>query len=151
MSWQFHGSRACPRLRTARRSTSAVAQARPARSPYRRHDRRTHGRDRREHGARICRRKSLQVPADDVVGGVDPSGLHVYGYALDGYVHKYDIGTGEEVFGPGRLALITPKDDVEKGSSNISIATARNHRSYLYMTIAAYPDPGDAGDYQGIS
>ena len=38
---------------------------------------------------------------------------------------------------------------MEKGSSNITIATVRNGRSFLYMTIAAYPDPGDEGDYQG--
>jgi outer membrane protein assembly factor BamB len=77
------------------------------------------------------------------------SGNYVFAYSLDGYVHRYDIATGEEVTGPGWPALITLKGDVEKGSSNITIATAKNHRTYLYMTIAAYPDPGDAGDYQG--
>ena len=80
---------------------------------------------------------------------VDPSGIYIFGYALDGYVHRYELATGEEAIGPGWPALITLKGDVEKGSSNITIATARNHRSYLYMTIAAYPDPGDDGDYQG--
>lgn len=80
---------------------------------------------------------------------VEPSGRYVFGYALDGYVHRYELATGQEATGPGWPALITLKGDVEKGSSNIMIATARNHRTYLYMTIAGYPDPGDAGDYQG--
>jgi outer membrane protein assembly factor BamB len=80
---------------------------------------------------------------------VNPNGKFVFSYALDGYVHRYLLETGEEIFGPGWPALITLKGEVEKGSSNITIATARNHRTYLYMTIAAYPDPGDEGDYQG--
>ena len=80
---------------------------------------------------------------------VDPTHTYVFGYALDGYVHRYDLKTGQEIIGPGWPALITTKGDVEKGSSNISIATAKNRHTYLYMTIAAYPDPGDDGDYQG--
>jgi outer membrane protein assembly factor BamB len=80
---------------------------------------------------------------------IDPTHEFVFGYSLDGYVHRYDIGTGREVPGPGWPALITLKGDVEKGSSSINIATAKNGRSYLYMTIAAYPEPGDDGDYQG--
>ncbi len=80
---------------------------------------------------------------------VDPNRNYVFAYALDGYVHRYDIGTGREVSGPGWPALITRKGAVEKGSSNIAIATARGGHTYLYMTASAYPDPGDAGDYQG--
>src|SRR5437867_4428636 len=80
---------------------------------------------------------------------VDPTHTYVFAYALDGYVHRYDLKTGQEAIGRGWPALITTKGDVEKGSSNISIATAGNGRTYLYMTIAAYPDPGDDGDYQG--
>jgi outer membrane protein assembly factor BamB len=80
---------------------------------------------------------------------VDPTHTFVYGYSLDGYIHRYMVRSGEEVKGPGWPALITLKGDVEKGSSNISIATAADGRTFLYMTIAAYPDPGDAGDYQG--
>ncbi|MCA1553534.1 MAG: hypothetical protein LC737_04065, partial [Chloroflexi bacterium] len=38
----------------------------------------------------------------------------------------------------------------EKGSSPLTMATARNGASYLYVVHAGYPgDPGDAGDYQG--
>lgn len=80
---------------------------------------------------------------------VDPTRTYVFGYSLDGYVHRYDLETGQEVIGPGWPALITMKGDVEKGSSNISIAKARNGRTYLYMTTAGYPEPGDEGDYQG--
>ncbi|HYS53534.1 MAG TPA: PQQ-binding-like beta-propeller repeat protein [Thermoanaerobaculia bacterium] len=80
---------------------------------------------------------------------VDPTGTFVFGYSLDGYVHRYELATGQEAVGNGFPALITLKGDVEKGSSNITIATARNRRTFLYMTIAAYPDPGDDGDYQG--
>lgn len=80
---------------------------------------------------------------------VDPTGNFVFAYSLDGYVHRYDIKSGREETGPGWPALITTKGDVEKGSSNISIAKSRSGRTYLYMTSAAYPDPGDAGDYQG--
>ncbi len=80
---------------------------------------------------------------------VDPTHSYVYAYTLDGYVHRYNIRNGGEVTGPGWPALITLKGEVEKGSSNISIATAANGHTYLYMTTAGYPDPGDDGDYQG--
>jgi outer membrane protein assembly factor BamB len=80
---------------------------------------------------------------------VDPTRQYVYVYGLDGYVHKHRVGDGAEVRSFGFPALITRKPDVEKGSSNIAIATARDGQTYLYMTIAAYPDPGDEGDYQG--
>jgi len=80
---------------------------------------------------------------------VDSAHIYVYGYALDGYVHRYSLRTGQEVMGRGFPALITLKGDVEKGSSNISLAAAGNGHTYLYMTISAYPEPGDDGDYQG--
>jgi outer membrane protein assembly factor BamB len=80
---------------------------------------------------------------------VDPNKQFVFAYGLDGYVHKYAIENGKEIIGHGWPELITLKGDVEKGSSNIAIATAQNGSTYLYMTTAAYPDPGDEGDYQG--
>ncbi len=80
---------------------------------------------------------------------LDPSRRFVYSYALDGRVHKYAILTGEEVQDGVWPELITRKPDVEKGSSALSIATTANGLSYLYATVAGYPDPGDAGDYQG--
>jgi hypothetical protein len=80
---------------------------------------------------------------------VDPNRKFVYSYGLDGYVHKYAIIDGHEVTGDGWPELITLKGSVEKGSSALSVATAKNGASYLYVTTAGYPDPGDAGDYQG--
>jgi hypothetical protein len=80
---------------------------------------------------------------------VDPQKRFVFAYGLDGYVHKYAIETGKEIIGRGWPELITLKGDVEKGSSNISISTAHDGSTYLYMPTSAYPDPGDEGDYQG--
>jgi outer membrane protein assembly factor BamB len=80
---------------------------------------------------------------------VDPKRQFVFAYGLDGYVHKYAIENGKEAIGDGWPELITLKGDVEKGSSNIAVATAQNGSTYLYMPTSAYPDPGDDGDYQG--
>lgn len=80
---------------------------------------------------------------------VDPQKQFVYAYCLDGYIHKYAIGDGRESSGNNWPQLVTTKTEVEKGSSAIRIATAANGHTYLYMPTAAYPDPGDAGDYQG--
>jgi outer membrane protein assembly factor BamB len=80
---------------------------------------------------------------------LDPNGQFLYAYGLDGYVHKRTVATGEEVRGGGWPVRITKKPAVEKGSSAVSVATAASGKSYLYMTIAAYPEPGDDGDYQG--
>ncbi|HEX3583545.1 MAG TPA: PQQ-binding-like beta-propeller repeat protein [Thermoanaerobaculia bacterium] len=79
---------------------------------------------------------------------VDPDRKFVYSYALDGYVHKYALNSGLEVT-DGWPQLITLKPDVEKCSSPLTIATAANGKTYLYAAIAAYPVPGDDGDYQG--
>ena len=80
---------------------------------------------------------------------VDPNREYVYAYALDGYVHRYSIHDGSEVTGDGWPELITLKGDVEKCSSALSVVTTKSGKSYLYATIAAYPEPGDDGDYQG--
>jgi outer membrane protein assembly factor BamB len=80
---------------------------------------------------------------------IDPQKRFVFAYGLDGYVHKYAIQTGKEIIGGGWPELITLKGDVEKGSSNISISTAHDGSTYLYMPTSAYPEPGDDGDYQG--
>jgi hypothetical protein len=82
---------------------------------------------------------------------IDPDRRFAYGYGLDGRVHKYDVTDGTELRGGGWPQLVTRKPQVEKGSSAISIATARDGSRYLYMTTAGYPepDPGDQGDYQG--
>lgn len=80
---------------------------------------------------------------------VDPWARFVFAYCLDGYVHKYALDDGHEIIGDGWPVLITRKGDVEKGSSNLAMATTEDGHTYLYMTIAAYPEPGDEGDYQG--
>jgi hypothetical protein len=79
---------------------------------------------------------------------VDPGRDFVYSYGLDGYVHKYRLNSGVEAK-DGWPQLVTLKPDVEKCSSPLTIATAANGVTYLYAAIAAYPIPGDDGDYQG--
>jgi outer membrane protein assembly factor BamB len=78
---------------------------------------------------------------------IDPNREYVYSYGLDGYVHKYAVGDGTEIVTGGWPELTTLKGYDEKGSSALSIATAANGISYLYVAHAGYP--GDAGNYQG--
>ncbi len=78
---------------------------------------------------------------------IDPNRQYVYSYGLDGYVHKHRVTDGTELTGGGWPALATRKPSVEKGSSALTIATATNGASYLYVANGGYP--GDAGDYQG--
>lgn len=78
---------------------------------------------------------------------IDPSRLFVYAYGLDGYVHKYHVEDGSEVTDEFWPEVTTLKPFDEKGSANLSIATAQNGVSYLYVTHSGYPS--DAGDYQG--
>lgn len=78
---------------------------------------------------------------------VDPNRQFVYSYGLDGFVHKFAVGTGTEVLTGGWPELASLKVYDEKGSSALSIATAKSGTSYLYVTNGGYP--GDAGNYQG--
>ena len=80
---------------------------------------------------------------------VDPTRTYAYAYCLDGYVHRYRIADGGEARDDSWPELITLKGGVEKGSSALSVVTTKSGDSYLYATIAAYPEPGDDGDYQG--
>jgi len=74
---------------------------------------------------------------------IDPSGNYIYAYAVDGYVHKYNITNGAEITGTGFPAQITLlPNDTEKGSASINIANG-----YLYMTMAG--NDGDYGHYVG--
>lgn len=73
---------------------------------------------------------------------LDPSGQFVYSYGLDGKVHKYAVGNGNEVTTGGWPATITLMPNVEKGSSALNIGNG-----YLYMTTSGYP--GDGGHYEG--
>jgi len=78
---------------------------------------------------------------------IDPSDAFVYSYGLDGFVHRFRTGDGEEDTGAGFPQLATRKPDVEKESPALAIATDRSGRSRLYVANGGYP--GDAGDYQG--
>ncbi|MDR3556485.1 MAG: hypothetical protein P4L55_17150 [Syntrophobacteraceae bacterium] len=60
---------------------------------------------------------------------VDPNLKYVYSYGLDGYVHKHRTGDGKEVESGGWPQPATLKPFDEKGSSALSIATARNGTS----------------------
>ncbi len=80
---------------------------------------------------------------------IDPNRKWVYSYGLDGYLHKYLLANGYESFGAGWPELITLKGEVEKVSSALEIVTAKDGHRYLYCPTAAYPEPGDDGDYQG--
>ncbi len=78
---------------------------------------------------------------------IDPDLKYVYSYGLDGYVHKYKAGSGEEIKGGGWPELCTTKPFNEKGSSALAVATDAHGISYLYVTNGGYL--GDRGDYQG--
>jgi PQQ-like domain len=77
---------------------------------------------------------------------IDPNRQYVYSYELDGYVHKYAVGTGVETTSGGWPELTTSKGFDEKESPALSIATVSG-TSYLYAPNGGYP--GDNGDYQG--
>ncbi len=72
----------------------------------------------------------------------DPTRTYIYAYGLDGYVHRYDAITGQEVKSGGWPARITLMTQTEKESSALNIANGR-----LYVTTSGYI--GDAPPYQG--
>ena len=78
---------------------------------------------------------------------LDPGRQYVYGYGLDGYVHKLGVTDGTELHDTHWPELVTTKPALEKGSSALSLATDRGGNSYLYAAASGYL--GDAGDYQG--
>ena len=78
---------------------------------------------------------------------IDPNRQYVYGYGLDGKVHKYQVADGTEILTGGWPQVATLKPSVEKGSSALTIASAKDGNVYLYVANGGYP--GDAGDYQG--
>jgi len=78
---------------------------------------------------------------------IDPNRQYIYSYGLDGYVHRYAVGDGTEITTGGWPQLATLKRYDEKGSSALSIATASNGNTFLYVSHGGYP--GDAGNYQG--
>ncbi|MBV8201515.1 MAG: PQQ-binding-like beta-propeller repeat protein [Acidobacteria bacterium] len=78
---------------------------------------------------------------------VDPNGLYVYSYGLEGRAHKYQVGDGTEIMTGGWPELATLKPSVEKCSPPLSVVVTNAGTSYLYVANGGYP--GDAGDYQG--
>jgi outer membrane protein assembly factor BamB len=77
---------------------------------------------------------------------IDPNRQFVYGYGVDGMVHKYQIGDGIEITSDGWPQIATLKPNVEKGASAISWGIS-NGTTYLYAVNNGYV--GDGGDYQG--
>ena len=77
---------------------------------------------------------------------IDPNRHFVYAYGLDGFVHKYNVGSGNEVTAAGWPELVTLKTDVEKVAGSLTIGTSGG-ATYLYVVTDGYI--GDAGDYQG--
>lgn len=73
---------------------------------------------------------------------LDPTGHYIYGYGLDGAVHKLQTATGQEMTGTGWPEFVTLKVIDEKESSALNIANG-----YLYVANGGYR--GDGGDYQG--
>ena len=85
---------------------------------------------------------------------VDPNRQYVYSYGLDGKVHKYEVSDGTEVIDTHWPEVVTLKGFDEKESAALSIATADDGTSYLYIALSGYPGyapdhQGDEGDYQG--
>ena len=78
---------------------------------------------------------------------IDPNRQFVYSYGLEGRVHKFAIGDGTEITDGDWPEMTTLKPDVEKESSALSIAQAKDGRTFLYAANGGYP--GDEGDYQG--
>jgi outer membrane protein assembly factor BamB len=80
---------------------------------------------------------------------VDAAHAFVYSFGVDGFVHKYAIGTGTEVMSGGPTGwpqAITLKPDVEKVASGLTIASTGG-TEYLVAVTNGYD--GDGGDYQG--
>ncbi len=73
---------------------------------------------------------------------IDPIGQYVYGYGLDGKIHKYASGTGQQITTGGWPVPVTLMTMVEKGSSALNIGNG-----YLYATESGYT--GDGGHYIG--
>ncbi|HEX4479945.1 MAG TPA: PQQ-binding-like beta-propeller repeat protein, partial [Rudaea sp.] len=86
---------------------------------------------------------------------IDPNRQFVYAYALDGKVHKYQVGNGTEITttcnGPTDFncwpEVSTVKPGAEKGAAALAFSTPPGGTNYLYHVTNGYD--GDGGDYQG--
>ncbi len=101
-----------------------------------------------QYGPGACRINNVGGPCYTTSSpAIDPDRRYVYSYGLDGKVHKYAVGSGDEVRRGGWPETITLKGYNEKESPALAIATAKDGHSYLYASNGGYP--GDQGDYQG--
>ncbi|HVR10869.1 MAG TPA: PQQ-binding-like beta-propeller repeat protein [Thermoanaerobaculia bacterium] len=99
-------------------------------------------------GAMVWARRPANQPGYTTSSpAIDPGRQFVYAYGLDGKVHKYAVGDGSEVTSGGWPQTATLKPAVEQGAAALSVATAADGSSYLYVASSGYP--GSAGDYQG--
>jgi outer membrane protein assembly factor BamB len=73
---------------------------------------------------------------------MDPSGTALYVPGVDGYVHKVDAASGNELSAPGFPAQITLIPNTEKDASPLTLANG-----FLYAATSGYL--GDAPPYQG--
>lgn len=73
---------------------------------------------------------------------LDPSGLFVYCFRVDGTVRKYSVSTGTEIQGVGFPVLMTFIPVYEQGSASINII-----ENILYMTMSG--DNNDRSWYVG--
>lgn len=100
----------------------------------------------KDHPAGTCTDGQGTQPCyTDSSPALDPSGVFVYTYGLDGYIHKHAVSDGSEVMGGGWPELVTLKQNLEKGSGSLNVATLANV-PYLYMSVSGF---FDSGDYQG--
>jgi hypothetical protein len=86
------------------------------------------------------------TPPTESSPAIDPNRQFVYGYGVDGKVHKYQIGDGTEITNGGWPQVATLKPNVEKGASAIAFGISGG-TTYLYVVNNGYV--GDGGDYQG--
>ncbi len=101
-----------------------------------------------QHPAGPCRINNGSEPCYTTSSpAIDPDRQYVYSYGLDGYAHKHGVRDGVEITGGGWPQLTTLKPFDEKGSSALTIAKAKDGKSYLYIPNGGYL--GDRGDYQG--
>jgi hypothetical protein len=93
-------------------------------------------------GNQVWRANTTGVKFTTSSPALDPSGQFVYGYGIDGKVHKYAVGTGVESTTGGWPVPITLMPVDEKESSPLNVGNG-----YLYMVTSGYP--GDGGHYEG--
>jgi hypothetical protein len=78
---------------------------------------------------------------------IDPNRQFVYGYGLDGYIHKYKVGDGVEIVSALWPVVSSLKPDIEHGAAALAIGTPPGGPNYLYAVMNGFN--GDNGDYQG--